>query len=177
MYLILPTRVRAHDPSFFFLPERCLVGQISYFVESNNLIFSRQHGFRNKYSCETALHSSLHEIACNLDDKHVVDGIFLDFSKAFDTVPHRQGSTKLGFGVLGFAGFWGFGLFFERFFDDKSLRICSGSGRRAKTNTSLPYKWLFGFSDFLSLFFLQLFCKIIDKNDIFLVAGSNLNTV
>jgi hypothetical protein len=45
-------------------------------------------GFREKRSCETQLIITVEEISRYLDNKQQVDMLILDFSKAFDTVPH-----------------------------------------------------------------------------------------
>ena len=54
-----------------------------YYVSDN------QHGFRWKQSCETQLIITIEEIARKLATGEQVDVILLDFSKAFDKVPHR----------------------------------------------------------------------------------------
>jgi hypothetical protein len=75
--------------------EHVLASGINCFLDNHDLTFSRQHGFRQRYSCETALSSVVYEIGNSLDDGQEVDALFLDFRKAFDTVPHRRLHTKL----------------------------------------------------------------------------------
>jgi hypothetical protein len=53
-----------------------------------------QHGFRNKRSCESQIVITTEDIARNLDNQQV-DMLILDFSKAFDTVPHKRLLKKL----------------------------------------------------------------------------------
>jgi len=47
------------------------------------------------YSCEAQLTSVTDDILHNLDHHKQVDLVFLDFHKAFDTVPHRHLLLKL----------------------------------------------------------------------------------
>ena len=67
-----------------------------------NLLTDCQHGFRKQRSCETQLIITVDDLAKNLDANEQVDVILLDFSKAFDKVPHRRLLHKLQFyGVRG----------------------------------------------------------------------------
>ena len=58
-----------------------------YFIE-NDLISSKQSGFKPGDSCTTQLISITHEIYQSFDDRFEVRGVFLDISKAFDKVWH-----------------------------------------------------------------------------------------
>ena len=54
-----------------------------------------QHGFRKCLSCETQLLLTIHDLTSMFDQKKQVDMAILDFSKAFDTVPHERLLHKL----------------------------------------------------------------------------------
>jgi len=70
--------------------------------ENNSILADCQHGFRSKRSCETQLLSLAQELHQNLEQKEQVDMIVLDFSKAFDKVPHKRLMTKLwNYGIRG----------------------------------------------------------------------------
>ena len=60
-----------------------------------NLICSEQHGFIKEKSCSTQLTGVYHEIGSHLDSSIQTDIIYLDFSKAFDSVSHRLLLHKL----------------------------------------------------------------------------------
>ena len=54
-----------------------------------------QHGFRARRNCETQLITPAHELLSSLDVGYQHDLIILDFSKAFDRVPHERLLKKL----------------------------------------------------------------------------------
>ena len=64
-------------------------------LEDYGYLNDKQHGFRKGRSCETQLALAVNDIARVLDDKGQVDVIIMDFSKAFDTVPHERLLAKL----------------------------------------------------------------------------------
>ena len=58
-------------------------------MDINNLTYSLQFGFRQKYSTTHALINLTESIRKTLDEGSFVCGIFVDFQKAFDTVDHK----------------------------------------------------------------------------------------
>jgi hypothetical protein len=71
-------------------------------LENNNLLSSVQHGFRRERSCETQLTTVVQDIASTVGKSRQVDAAILDFSKAFDTVPHQRLLYKLDcYGIRG----------------------------------------------------------------------------
>ena len=64
-------------------------------LDNHNILFHNQHGFRGKLSRETQLIQLTDDIAHTLDRRKQADLLFLDFSKAFDKVPHRRFAHKL----------------------------------------------------------------------------------
>lgn len=72
------------------------------FMLYNQVISEHQHGFIPKRSCSTQLLEVLESWTCSIEQEHSVDAIYLDFSKAFDTVPHQRLANKLD--ALGIRG-------------------------------------------------------------------------
>ena len=71
-------------------------------MESNQLFTNGQHGHRKGRSCITQLIEVMEDWTEHLDNHNSVDAIYLDFQKAFDTVPHHRLITKLkGYGISG----------------------------------------------------------------------------
>jgi hypothetical protein len=64
-------------------------------LESNNILYGLQHGLCSSRSCETQLISFIQELAKNNNDKIQTDIIVMDFTKAFDKVPHNRLLYKL----------------------------------------------------------------------------------
>ena len=70
--------------------ERVIYRHIMEHLESNQILSDNQHGFRSTRSCETQLVNTIEAIAREIDHRGQMDMLILDFSKAFDTVPHQR---------------------------------------------------------------------------------------
>ncbi|KAK4832087.1 hypothetical protein QYF61_020702 [Mycteria americana] len=70
------------------LMEQIILSAITRHVENNQGIKPSQHGFRKGRSCLTNLISFYDKVTCLVDEGKAVDVVYLDFSKAFDTVSH-----------------------------------------------------------------------------------------
>ena len=75
--------------------ERLVCDQLVKFLNYNNILVDNQHGFRAKRSCETQLLQCVNDWSLALDNKNNIDIIFLDISRAFDTVSHVKLMKKL----------------------------------------------------------------------------------
>ena len=60
-----------------------------------NILAENQHAFRRRRSCESQLILTINDLAKNLDEKATTYLITLDFSKAFDVIPHQKLLHKL----------------------------------------------------------------------------------
>ena len=65
-----------------------MYNRIYKFFSDNNLIYSLQFGFRQKYSTVHALISLTENIRKNLDEDNIGCSIFVDLQKALNTVEH-----------------------------------------------------------------------------------------
>ena len=59
-------------------------------LDRNKILTTVNYGFRSGYSCETQLIMTVHDLLGKFDSGSQIYMIILDFSKAFDTVPHRK---------------------------------------------------------------------------------------
>ena len=76
-------------------------------LEQHHILTDHQHGFRAKRSTETQLIQTIHDISKSLDKKKSVDMAILDFTKAFDKVPHKRLIHKLKhYGITGPISSW-----------------------------------------------------------------------
>ena len=76
-------------------------------MEDKKILTDTQHGFRKHRSCESQLIITIQEIAKTIDDRKQTDVILLDFSKAFDKVPHKRLLKKLHhYGIRGSVLTW-----------------------------------------------------------------------
>ena len=76
------------------ITERCVNDKLYLFLE--NKIHDLQHGFVIGRSCTTQHLNTFHLKAKRIDNCNQTDCIFLDFTKAFDSVSHMRLIQKLG---------------------------------------------------------------------------------
>ena len=82
--------------------ERLMFNRIIGFIDKHNVLFEDQYGFRPGHSTELALISATNKLYKALDKKDSAVGVFLDLSKAFDTIDHQILLNKLSFyGIRG----------------------------------------------------------------------------
>ena len=60
------------------------------FLENNKILSDYQHGFRMKRPCGAQVITTLHNLTAGLDRRQQVDTMLLDFSKAFNNIPHQR---------------------------------------------------------------------------------------
>ncbi|KAK4471072.1 hypothetical protein MN116_000587 [Schistosoma mekongi] len=75
--------------------EKIIKEELLQYLLKNELLFPSQHGFLKNRSCDTCLLDYLNDITTQRDKGLLVSSLFLDFSKAFDKVPHKRLLIKL----------------------------------------------------------------------------------
>ncbi len=89
------------------------------YANSQELMTKEQHGFTKGRSCLTNLLEALEDWTKALDEGYGVDVVFLDYQKAFDTVPHRRLLGKLeSYGIGGETLKW-----IENFLGNRKMRV------------------------------------------------------
>ena len=87
--------------------ERIMYTRLLSFIEKHEILYKHQFGFRKQYNTNLALVMLIDKLSQALDAGKSVVGVFLDFSKAFDTVNHEILCNKLrNYGIRGVALKW-----------------------------------------------------------------------
>ena len=82
--------------------EKVVFIQLYDFFSENNflLVYPSQYGFREKHSTEPAALETVDILPNKLDNKQTPAAIFIDLSKAFDTIDHHILLNKLRLKIL-----------------------------------------------------------------------------
>ena len=82
-------------------PEKAVYSQFYSFLEENKLLRDFQFGFRKKRSKKLATTLRCDQIRNHMDKGRMVGCVYLDLSKAFDTISHSSESLnqKIGTGA------------------------------------------------------------------------------
>ena len=82
--------------------EKLIYTRFYSFLTAKNILHENQFGFRKEHSTSHALNYSISHIEKPLKNKSHVLGIFIDLSKAFDTIDHEKLLNKLhNYGIRG----------------------------------------------------------------------------
>ena len=91
-------------PAISKVIETIIYDQLNSFLKRHKLIYDNQYGFRKEHSTEFAALELIDKILTRMDNKEIPINIYLDLSKAFDTLDHSILIDKLEFyGVEGVA--------------------------------------------------------------------------
>ena len=89
-------------PCFGKIFEKLIYTRVYKFCVSKKILYENQFGFRSHHSTTHAVNYSIDKIVHNIENKNHVLGIFIDLSKAFDTINHDKLMYKLeNYGIRG----------------------------------------------------------------------------
>lgn len=94
-------------PTISKVLERVMHKRVYNFLNMNDIFYDSQYGFRSKHSTIDALTEFVQDTLKSFEDKEFTVGVFLDLSKAFDTIDHSILLSKLEYyGIRGLALEW-----------------------------------------------------------------------
>lgn len=99
--------------------EKLMKYRVVKYLESNSIIYDKQFGFREGYSTTDAVLEFVDSCTSSLDNKLFTIAVFLDLSKAFDTVNRDIMLNKLdNLGFRGIANQW-----FASYLSDRKMYV------------------------------------------------------
>ena len=87
--------------------EKLMYKKVVAFIDKHNILYRSQYGFLNQRSCEQAVQELLGKILQTREDGHKTASIYMDLSKAFDTLDHSLLLSKMEqYGICGLPLHW-----------------------------------------------------------------------
>ena len=99
--------------------EKVIYVRVYNFLVETDQLYQSQYGFRSGHSCQNAISELVGTILKNQEENKLTIGVFIDLSKAFDTLSHDILLRKLHkYGIRGTALDW-----FKSYLSDRSMRV------------------------------------------------------
>ena len=106
------------------------------------MLSKEQHGFRSGHSCNTQLLAVIHDLAEAAELHDPVDIIYLDYQKAFDSVPHERLLNKFhAYGIRCKVLTW-----IRNFLKNRAQRVtvCGECSNQADVTSGIPQDSVLG---------------------------------
>ena len=99
--------------------EKIIYKRVYDFLHQNGSLYQSQYGFRSNHSTDNAVTELMGDVLKNLENKKHTLTIFLDLSKAFDTLEHDMIYKKLSkYGIRGTCLEW-----FKSYLSDRTMSL------------------------------------------------------
>ena len=122
--------------------ERAAYNQLYSYFKTNNLFYEHQYGFREQHSTEHASLELIDQVLHDLDKKKNPVVVYMDLSKAFDTLDHKILLHKLKYyGIDGIALKW-----FSSYLSNRQqyVQIDSYKSQMSEITTGVPQGSILG---------------------------------
>ena len=118
-----------------------IVYQRTYkFLCNSKQLYQSQYGFRTGHSCASAISELVGTVVKNKEEKKSTIGVFIDLSKAFDTLNHDMLLMKMErYGIRGCVLEW-----FRSYLSNRKMRVKSTSSTTGQTEYSTYYNLDYG---------------------------------
>lgn len=118
--------------------ERIIYNRLLDFLERHKVLYCYQYGFRRKICTGTPLNEIVNMVQCNLIDRQKCAGLFMDLTKAFDTVDHYILLSKMEtYGIRGTPE-----KLFESYLENRSVAVRANGNisRQHRIGISVPVR-------------------------------------
>lgn len=140
--------------------------RLDNFVEKYNLLNDNQYGFRSNRSTSMAVMALVEDVAAAIDNKDFTVSVFIDLSKAFDTIDHKLLLKKMQkYCARGIAYDW-----LESYLSNREqyVHINNTDSKPLKINYGVPQGSILGPK--LFIMYMNDVCEILDKANCILYA-------
>ena len=121
------------------LLEKVIYKRTYSFLQASNQLYDSQYGFQEGHSCENAISELVGEILKNKENNKFTVSLFLDLSKAFDSLKHSTLLDKMEIcGIRGSAYSW-----FSSYLNQRQLRAKCRTGT-GNSEVSRNYDIVYG---------------------------------
>ena len=134
-------------PCFSKMLERIMYNRLYKYLTENNLLYCKQFGFQKGHSPEHAILQLFEQINQSFDKSEFTLGVFVDLSKALDTVDHQILLKKLEYyGIAGNNLGW-----FEKYLKNQQQFVSfeHNSTKKATVTCGVPQRSILGLLLFL----------------------------